>query len=173
MSSSWSLSISPVEFARINRHLRHFFRTHARRHDPQDLISETWLDVARYFRGKCALEGFAFIVARSKLIGARRRAARRPILQSVTVESEEDDRFPEVTELSPESVLMLAATHEVTIRALGQLTDVYAEVVALWLRGRDGVQIAEELSISYNTTRSRLRRGKAQLLEILRDEFGV
>jgi len=55
--------------------------------------------------------------------------------------------------------------------ALEKIAEPYREALRLSLEGRSNLQIAAELGIPYNTVRSRLSRGRARVIDALRDEL--
>ncbi|WP_146660676.1 RNA polymerase sigma factor [Enhygromyxa salina] len=75
-----------------------------------------------------------------------------------------DDDEPEAEGSSPCGVLLMLADLEVLDRAVAQVDEVYRDVVRMSLTGRDNRQIAAELAIPYNTVRSRLGRGRMQVV---------
>lgn len=91
--------------------------------DPEDLLGEVFLQVARdlpRFKGEpTALRGWVFAIARNRLLDARRRASRRPVVAT--------DEVPDVPEASgpaePFAPELLAA--------LAQLTPDQREVIGL------------------------------------------
>ena len=91
--------------------------------DPEDLLGEVFLQVARdlpRFKGEpTALRGWVFAIARNRLLDARRRASRRPVVAT--------DEVPDVPEASgpaePFDPELLAA--------LAQLTPDQREVIGL------------------------------------------
>ncbi|PRP95035.1 RNA polymerase sigma factor [Enhygromyxa salina] len=169
MTDSWVLKIEPADFMRINRELIRYFGRRVPRADSADLAADAWLAIARCFKGKCGLRSFAFLVARKLVFEYYERRVPR---QVATTPPLEDDKCP-ATGPGPDSLLMLAIGHEATERALAEVGEFYRSVVRLWLHGRDPMQIAAELNIPYNTVRSRLSRGLAQVRAALRAEFGA
>ncbi|PRP96055.1 sigma-70 family RNA polymerase sigma factor [Enhygromyxa salina] len=161
MSITRQLCVGPAEFAALNRQLVAFFRRRGPvTCDPSDLAADTWIAVVRWYRGECSLRHFAFVVARGMVSAAWRK--RRIITTSASDEELGDSATAEGPSL--DSLLMLAAQHEAMERALEDVTDPYRDALVLWLEGLDNYQIAAELDIAYNTVRSRMSRGKAQLL---------
>jgi RNA polymerase sigma factor (sigma-70 family) len=190
MTHSWTLKVSTIEFARLNRELMNYFRRRVAYSSPRDLAADTWLSIVRWYRGRCSLRAFAFLVASKQIIHARRRRDRRrdrhEPLSTPGIGLDErvgdwaytDDWGDPLTIADegpgPYSMLRLLANHAAIERALEQVgDDGYREVVRRWLDGSDNVQIAAELGIPYNTVRSRLGRGRAQVLAALRAEFGL
>jgi DNA-directed RNA polymerase specialized sigma24 family protein len=51
--------------------------------------------------------------------------------------------------------------------AVPLVSPIYRAALRMWLEGRDAMQIAERLGVPYNTARSRIVRGRRQLLEAL------
>ena len=165
------------EFRRVNRALVSYFRRRNYRHESEDLAASTWVDIVRYYEGRCSLRSFAFLVARKKVaeeLRRSRRPSRRAKIEPLRDNSGEQlGNIPAAEGPSPESILMLAAGSEALVRALESVWDPHREVVALWLEGFSGVEIAAKLDIPYNTVRSRLHRGRAQVLTALEQELGL
>lgn len=156
-------SVEPGEYVALNRQLVAFFRRRCRsRADPRDLAADTWVGVVRWYEGKCSLRTFAFRVAGAVLCDhwRKRRIVTVPLFERDDIEVPDDDA-------NLDRLLMLAAGHDAMARALEHVTDHYRDVLVLQLDGRDNHQIAAELGIAYHTVRSRINRGKAQLLAAL------
>ena len=167
MSYSMNLKVSASEFETLNRQLMSYFRRRVPQRSAQDLAADTWLSITRWYQGKCSLRTYAFIVASKQVIHARHG---RELLTTPLTSTDE----PAAEGPGPYSVLRLLVNHAAIERALEQLDDdIYRDVVRRWLDGCDNVQIAAELGIPYNTVRSRLGRGRAQVLSAVRAEFGL
>jgi RNA polymerase sigma factor (sigma-70 family) len=167
LAESWELTVGADEFARVNRELVRYFRRRVSRKDPNDLAADTWIRVVRWYRGRCSLRVFALLVASKVVVDVlhrKREIETIPLL---------DDEVPVADDPSACSVLMLLADHEVLDAAVAQVDEVHREVVRLSLTGRDNVEIAAELDIPYNTVRSRLGRGRAQVIAAVRAAAGV
>lgn len=67
---------------------------------------------------------------------------------------------------------MLAAGSEALVRALELVWDPHREVLALWLDGFSGVDVAAKIDVPYNTIRSRFHRGRTQAAA-LEQEIGL
>ncbi|PRP91685.1 RNA polymerase sigma factor [Enhygromyxa salina] len=163
---SWELNIASSEFARINRELIHYFRHRVPNKDGNDLAAETWLRVVRWYRGRCSLRVFVYLVAKKLVVDTLYRAREletTPLL---------DGKEPVSEGPSPCSALIMLGDYELLDRSLEQVDEAYREVVQLSLRGRDNGQIATELAIPYNTVRSRLGRGRAQVVCAARAALG-
>ena len=113
-----------------------------------------------------SVRSFAFIIAANIVVDMRRK--RRVLTTSLLNYEEVADEGP-----GPDTLLMLLVGHRAIEQAVEQVDEVHRDVVRLSLVGRDHVQIAAELDIPYNTVKSRLGRGRAQALNILRTAFGV
>jgi RNA polymerase sigma factor (sigma-70 family) len=167
--------VSKSEFMEINRDLVSFFRRFAPPSaEPTDLAANTWLAAVRYFEGRCPLREFVFRVAKRQAGEMWRRDRRRP--PAAPLAKDEDGEIdPGYLGIAkgpgPETCLTLAAGREAVARALEAVGDAYREAVRLWLDGRDNFQIAAALDIPYNTARSRLSRGRAQILAALQAEL--
>lgn len=163
MSIARIFSVGRAEYDNLNRQLIFYFSHRCPPGDrPSDLAGDTWVAIVKQFKGECSLRHFAFSVARRLVCNEWRKSRLTTIPY--------DD---EVLWLSPgpgpDSLIMLAARQEAMGRALEHVTNVYRDVLELWLVGWDDVQIAAELDIPYNTVRSRLCRGKAQVNAALVD----
>lgn len=167
-------TISDSEFRRVNRLLVKYLRRRMNENDAEDLAASAWLDVARYYEGRCSLDTYAFTVARYKLADSCRRRARQPTQIEPLLESEDEEigGAPAVEGPSLDSMLMLTVGHEALVRALEQIQDDRRRAVILWLAGHTSAEIAAELGVRYNTARSRLERGRAQLRAALERELG-
>jgi DNA-directed RNA polymerase specialized sigma24 family protein len=163
MSDSWKLKVSKREFTRINRALTGYFRRTVPHASADDLAADTWVRITRWYRGRCSLWKFAFIVAPKVAVDARRK---REVMTTPIVNGKE----PAATGPGPHSVLLRFIDHAAIERALEQVDDIFIDVLRLWLAGRDNVQIAAELGMKYNTVRSQLRRGQQAALTALRVE---
>jgi RNA polymerase sigma factor (sigma-70 family) len=167
MSDSWTFEVSGVEFRKIDRELKGYFRRRVPMKCASELAADTWVSITRWYRGRCALRGFAFLVARKKVADAYRE---REIRATPLADADE----PATEDPGPHSVLELLANHAAIERVLKQVDEaVFHDVIGLWLAGRDPVEIAADLGVPYNTVRSRLQRGRAQMLTALRAEFGL
>ncbi|WP_181197318.1 RNA polymerase sigma factor [Enhygromyxa salina] len=177
MSVVKPVRFSDSEFRRLNRALVGYFRRRNYRHESEDLAASTWVDIIRYYEGRCSLRSFAFLVARKKVaedLRRSRRPSRRALIEPLRDAGDEKlGNTPTADGPSPDSILMLAAGSEALVRALESVWDSYREVVALWLEGFSAVEIAAELSVPYNTVRSRLHRGRTQALAALEQELGL
>ncbi|KIG12567.1 hypothetical protein DB30_01230 [Enhygromyxa salina] len=161
------MQLTPKAFARVNRALVAYFLRRVPEQEPNDLAAETWLGVVRWYAGRCSLRGFAFLVAEKIIVDVLYRKRRLRTLEL------RDGDEPVASGPSPYDVLRLVADHDALDSAVGQVDEVYREVVRLSLIGRGNVQIAAELEVPYNTVRSRLWRGRAQVLGAARAEIGV
>ena len=171
MSDSWTFEVSRAEFEKINRDLISYFRHRVPMRCARDLAADTWVSVFRWYRGLCSLRRFAFIVARKKVADVYRELEREREIMTIPLADADE---PATDDPGPHSVLNLLANHAAIERALQQVDDeVFRKVVGLWLAGRDPVEIAADLGVPYNTVRSQLHRGRAQVIDALRAEFGV
>jgi RNA polymerase sigma factor (sigma-70 family) len=168
MSDSWKLEVSKSEFTRINRELTAYFGRSVSQASAKDLAADTWVAITRWYRGRCSLRTYAFLVARKVVVNTRRKRERE--IMTAPLESGVDLA---ATGPGPHSLLMLVTDHATLDRALEQVDDVFRPVLRLWLAGRDNVQIAAELEMNYNTVRSQLRRGQKVVIAALQAEFNV
>lgn len=117
------------------------------------------------YRGECKPETFALSVMHRRLSDFHRQRLRRMptvALDEVDELADEPDR--------PELALDLSAMVE---RGLHGVQEVYRDVVALSLRGLRAREIASELELNPNTTRSRLARGLGQFRARLDQHVGA
>ena len=103
--------------------------------DPDDLLGEVWLQVARKigsFSGdEAGFRSWVFMIAHHRSIDERRRRSRRPLK---LVDDEGRDDWAGVTESAEESALAEIGTSEV-LRMLDQLTNQQRDVLALRVIG--------------------------------------
>lgn len=164
---SWRLSDSEsLELANLRTELIRFFKHRTSPEDIDNLTTDTIIAAGTCFEHRSSLRHFVFSIARNKLTDWYRRRTRRGGAEVVRLDEDEValEAFTEPG-LGLESLLSIPARHAVLQQALAQVPDDYRVVVELWLAGQDSVQIAATLGINYNTTRSRLVRGKRVLLE--------
>lgn len=130
-----------------------------------DLVQETFLGCVKAkerFRGDSSFRTFLFAVARNQLLKLRDKHARTP----------EHDGFQEtrVADLDA-SPTQLAVEHEeqaLLLRALRRLPlDLQIALELFYWEGLQSKDIAVILEIPHGTVRSRLRRGREQLREIV------
>jgi len=164
MTSSWTWSVDTGEWSQVNRALNRYFRRKLPEHDHEDLTGDVWLAAARKYRGKGSLHCFVFAVARLLTYTVLHRRKRPTLVESRTDEAVAPGP-------GPESILTLLAEHEALTRALEKIAEPYRDALRLSLDGRSNLQIAAELGIRYNTVRSRLSRGRARVIDALRDEL--
>lgn len=168
MSYFREVELSKDDYLVINQDLASFFRRFASPSaSPTDLVADTWLVAVRTFEGKCSLREFLFLVAKRQAADTWRRRRRRPPVTSLDAEAG-NTRHLAAEGPGPETCLTLAAGKQAMAGGLEMVGEAYRDVVRLWLAGCDNFQIAAELGISYNTARSRLSRGQAQLTAALK-----
>ncbi|HEU4916102.1 MAG TPA: RNA polymerase sigma factor [Acidimicrobiia bacterium] len=102
--------------------------------DPEDLTSETFLQVARNihaFEGnETSFRSWVFVIAHRRLIDSRRARGRRPETTTL-LEATADSTGGDVEEEALDSLVA-----EELLRAFEQLTDIQGDVLALRILGR-------------------------------------
>jgi RNA polymerase sigma factor (sigma-70 family) len=141
----------------LQRDLHQFFRRRLPSGcDPRDFVSEVLLSLRNY-RGDASINTFAYAVARNMLAEIHRHPNRTDLLDT--------SKGPPSTEPSPTAKARHRQAAAMLRREVEQLTPEYREAVRLQLDGLNAREIAEQLGAEYNTIRSRLIRGLAQLRE--------
>lgn len=129
----------------------------------QDTFVAVWRSAAR-FEGRST--------ARTWLIGVARRQAHNRLRRS-------EPALADVTELAdlatpdpgPENAALLRATRDELIAAIGRLSLIHREALALAVdQGLSSQEIADALDIPLGTAKSRLRDAKRALRALLRTE---
>jgi RNA polymerase sigma factor (sigma-70 family) len=139
-------------------------RSRLREPDASDLAGDVMLAFADY-RGECKPETYAFSVMHRRLSDFHRQRLRR----APTVALDEVDELADEPD-RPDLVLDLSAMVE---HGLQGVHEVYRDVVTLRLLGLKAREIACELELSPNTTRSRLARGLGQFRARLDRQVGA
>jgi RNA polymerase sigma-70 factor (ECF subfamily) len=145
--------------------------------DAQDVTQEVFLHVAdriRSFRGDASLTSWVYRVTVNLAIDARRRKARRPLLQSAAARDEPDPDLgaprPGVSAPPGEPGDAVERSEaDVRVRqALDRLSPKLRAVVVLrYLEGLSYEDLADVLQMSIGTVKSRLSRAHGALERIL------
>jgi RNA polymerase sigma-70 factor (ECF subfamily) len=169
-------------FTYINNLCRRMIQDHYR---AEDARQEALFQAARRigtFNGRSAFRTWLHSIARNVCLNEIRSLARR---RTVPVEEPPETVIPPVASHRPRSrgaglpsppnpVAERVAERLDVESALAAVSPVFHEVLVLWfLCDLSYNDIAEELGIEINTVRSRLRRGKAQLKELLGEPDGA
>lgn len=164
-TGAWQISESTTEILRLQNQLVGYFAKRLGKHeDPRDYAADVWVAAGKGFERRSSLRYYLFAIARRVVADYWRRVSRRPELVEVEEELPSDQS-------GCETALQRLANHATTQRALKKVDYPHQDVVRLWLRGRDPLEIADELGIPYNTARSRIGRGRLQLIELLVAEY--
>lgn len=130
--------------------------------DRDDLVQEVWISVYENLgrlRDPDRFGGWAFRIARRKLVDFHRRRNRRPILVVAVGE-----RANPGEDAGPAGYAIDRETFEMVGQAIGRLRSRYRLVVALRLiEEMSCVEIAERLGMKESTVRMRLKRGLEKL----------
>lgn len=140
--------------------------------DPDDLLGEVWLQVARNigtFRGdEAGFRSWVFVVAHHRIIDDRRRRGRRP---ETFIEDGARDDWAGILPAAEDDALVAAGTEEV-VRLLAELTEEQRDVLTLRILGDLTVdQVAETLGKRPGAVKALQRRGVRTLKK--RIEEGV
>ena len=158
----WQLTDSEtLQLFAMSAVLRLYYVRRTKQRGVESLVATTLTEAGARFERRSSLKRFVFGIAKHKVIDVTRARARRRGRTFTW-----DRGLDAGTGL--ETLLDRARRSELLDAALAQVPEPYREVVRLWLAGHDNMQIAAELGLNYNTTRSRLRRGKAVLLAAYR-----
>jgi RNA polymerase sigma factor (sigma-70 family) len=132
----------------------------------QDTFVAVWRSAAR-FEGRSA--------ARTWLVGvARRQAHNRLRRRELELAGEAELADLATPDPSPENAALLLATRDELIAAVGRLSPVHREALALAVgQGMSAQEIADVLGIPVGTAKSRLRDAKRALRAMLRTEEEV
>lgn len=128
--------------------------------EPDDLLAETMLglvrDLPRFEGGEDAFRGWAFAIARNRLLDERRRVVRRPARPS----ADPGEPGPPAPAASQEALERIGAQR--VRRVLGELSDDQRDVLLLRLFGDLTVeQVAERTGRSPGAVKQLQRRGLA------------
>jgi RNA polymerase sigma-70 factor (ECF subfamily) len=134
--------------------------------DPEDLASETFLQVARNiqsFEGdEASFRSWVFVIAHRRLLDSRRARQRRPETASL-LESTADSSGGDVEEEALQTLVSEELRH-----AFGQLTDVQGDVLALRILGRLTLEeTAQILGKRVGAVKAAQRRGLIALQQRL------
>jgi RNA polymerase sigma factor (sigma-70 family) len=165
-TAEWRISDSTTEIKRLtNALLRYFNRRLPQQDDAEDYVGAVWLAAGKGFQRRSTLHHYVFQIARKMVMGRWRQVRRRGQFVQLSVGFDGD-----LPSDAPgcETVLEMLREHEVVRRALPQVNPVYRDVLRLWLDGRDAIQIADALGLQYHTARSRIARGRKELIEMIR-----
>lgn len=154
--------------ALFERHFEALYRFFCNKvgREVDDLVQETFLGCVKAkdrFRGDSSFRTFLFAVARNQLLKLRDRHAR-------TADKQDDFQETRVADLDA-SPTQLAVEHEeqaLLLRALRRLPiDLQIAIELFYWEGLQSKDIAVVLDIPHGTVRSRLRRGRTLLREIV------
>lgn len=161
---------------------RHYDRVHAvcRRiaggsRDADDAVQEAMIRVVRNidrFDGRAAFGTWVYRIATNTALDELRRRKRQPQLHVV---ADDDERGPiEPTDDRAHRTVEAVADRLSINEALAQLPDEFRlPVVMRDVGDLDYAEIADELAIPIGTVKSRIARGRRQLLEILGNRDGM
>ncbi|HSO31637.1 MAG TPA: RNA polymerase sigma factor [Labilithrix sp.] len=142
-------------------------RLSGRRHLAEDLAQETWLKLARAapgLREDTTLAPYLFTIARNAFM-SHRRWAMLDLSRLVTFGLDAMSAAPEV---SPETLHERALAVALLEAALQQLPLASREVLLLvGVEGMGQEDVARVLGVSYDASRQRLSRARAQLAETM------
>ena len=154
--------------ALFERHFEALYRFFCNKvgREVDDLVQETFLGCVKAkdrFRGDSSFRTFLFAVARNQLLKLRDRHAR-------TADKQDDFQETRVADLDA-SPTQLAVEHEeqaLLLRALRRLPiDLQIAIELFYWEGLQSKDIAVVLDIPHGTVRSRLRRGRTLLREVV------
>lgn len=167
-TAEWRISDSTSEIIRLtNALLRYFDRRLPQQDEAQDYVAAVWLAAGKGFQRRSTLHHYVFQIAHKMVLGRWRQVRRREkhVQLSVGFDGDLPHDAP-----GCETVLEMLREHEIVRRALPLVNPVYREALRLWLDGRDAMQIADALGLQYHTARSRIVRGRKELIELIRLE---
>jgi RNA polymerase sigma-70 factor (ECF subfamily) len=126
--------------------------------DPEDLASETFLQVARNIDGfegdEASFRSWVFVIAHRRLLDSRRAGRRRPVTTTFT-DVVADSTGGDVEEEALEGLVSAELS-----AAFGQLTDIQADVLALRILGRLTLEeTAQALGKRVGAVKAAQRRG--------------
>jgi RNA polymerase sigma-70 factor (ECF subfamily) len=160
---TWKLTDSETsQLLAMARVLRGYFVRRTKQRDVESLVGITLIEAGARFEGRSTLQHFVFAIAKRKVAEVVRTRVRRRARAFTRGDLSLD------AGTGVETLLDRLRHSALLDAALAQVPELHREVVRLWLAGWDNLQIAAELGLNYNTTRSRLRRGKKVLLRIYR-----
>jgi RNA polymerase sigma factor (sigma-70 family) len=160
-STEWQISDSTTEIRRLTNVLLVYVGRRIPHHeDPRDYVSRIWLAAGRGFRHESSLRHYLFQIARRMISDRWRRAKRTPELVELADVLEIDGP-------GCDTALDVIRSRASIDEAVPLVSPIYRAALRMWLEGRDAMQIAERLGVPYNTARSRIVRGRRQLLEAL------
>ena len=136
-----------------------------------ELVTTVWISGGRYYEKRASLRHYLYCIAFKVLTDHRRTRARRiTLVSSQAVGSQRDlpDDSP-----GPETVEIRRSHAKLVRGCIEQINEAYRDVVRLSLDGLDSIQIAAKLGLPYNTTRSRLARGREQLKAAVRSRLAM
>ena len=144
--------------------------------DAEDARQDALIQAARMiatFDGRSSFRTWLHSLTRNVCLNAIRSASRRAVPVADPLQRRSDAARPPAGRHT-QSRLPTATPHDRTAErldldsALAAVTPVHREALVLWfIADMDYAQIAETLDIPINTVRSRLRRGKAELVELI------
>ena len=140
--------------------------------DPDDLLGEVWLQVARnigtFVGDESGFRSWVFVVAHHRVIDERRRRSRRP---ETPVDDDAPDSWAGVVGPAEDDALTAVGAEQV-LRLLAELTDDQRDVLALRILGDLTVeQVAEAMGKRPGAVKALQRRGLRTLRK--RIEEGV
>lgn len=160
-TTEWQISDSTTEIRRLTHVLLSYVGRRIPQHeDPRDYVSRIWLAAGKGFRHESSLHHYLFQIARRMMFDRRRRTKRTPEHVDLADALEIDGP-------GCDTALELIRGRASIAEAVPLVDPIYRDAVRMWLEGRDAMQIAERLGVPYNTARSRIVRGRRQLLEVL------
>jgi RNA polymerase sigma factor (sigma-70 family) len=160
-TSEWQISDSTTEIRRLTHVLLVYIGRRIPPHeDPRDYVSRIWLAAGKGFRHESSLHHYLFQIARRMISDRWRRPKPTPELVDLM------DALP-IDGPGCDTALDLIRSRASIDEAVPLVDPIYRDAVRMWLEGRDAMQIADRLGVRYNTARSRIVRGRQQLLDVL------
>jgi RNA polymerase sigma-70 factor (ECF subfamily) len=160
--TTWRVTTSTVTFVRLHEELLKYYRARVdQTADAEDMLSETWLAAGRLFEKRSSLRTYVYAIAR-RLVSQywRSRARKLPLTDGA-------DEHP--TDMCQQDDWLIdCRNRHAIVRALENVPEIYRDALCLWLDGRNNFEIATRLGIEYHTARSRIARGKATLIAVLK-----
>ncbi|MBC8069877.1 MAG: sigma-70 family RNA polymerase sigma factor [Deltaproteobacteria bacterium] len=133
--------------------------------DVDDLVQETLLECVRSrdnFRAESSFRTFIFAIARHRLLKYRERFARAGSPDAL------DDERLAALDAGPATLLCDHAEQRALLRALRRIPlDLQVLLELYYWEDMTSAELAEILEIPHGTVRSRLRRGKQEVRDVL------
>lgn len=184
-SPQWKIEAGARTMKCLGEDLRRYFRRRVHNTPTaEDLVNETWLAAGRTFEGRCTLRGYLFGIARRKIRDWVLRSERRPWFNQVALNSavstnDDDDDDDDGLDLlllaadgpDPETWLSDFIDRLYFRRAVASIPEPFCKPVELRLQGFSFVEIADMLSVNYNTVRSQFSRGVDHLKKLIEAEL--